>query len=125
VICPNKTIHWDVNWPPTLTGFNTYFSQCGTTDVDFNPSTAKFTTIYPNPASGQTTIDFYVDLLSEMAVEIYSISGKKVYSASVAGMHPGFHYVSVPLDDFSGGIYIVRLIQDSETTDIRKLSVIK
>ena len=125
VICPNKTISWDCNYPPTSTGFNSYFSTCGTTEVDFNPATTKFTTIYPNPATDHTNLDFYLDNISEVTIEIFSITGQNVYSISQGQVNSGFNYVTIPVNELSNGIYAVKLLQDNRIVDTRMLSVIK
>jgi hypothetical protein len=125
VICPNKTISFDANWPPTLTGFNSYFTGCGSTDVDFNPATTKFTTVYPNPASVSTTLDFYLDKVSAVAIDVYNVTGQKVFSSTQADVNVGFNYTKLQLDDFANGIYIIKLLQDRKVVDQRMLSVIK
>jgi len=126
VICPNKTVNWDVNYPATAAGFNTYFSGCGTTDViDWNPISTKFITIYPNPAAEKATIDFYLDKLSTVTVEVYNVTGEKVYSFSNSNINSGFNYFDLPLSNFSNGLYFIRLLQDNALVDVRKLSVSK
>lgn len=125
VVCPNHTINWDANYPPTLTGFNSYFSACGTTDVDFNPETTKFTTVYPNPASDRVTIDFYLDKTTPVTIEVYSIEGKLVFSNTVADVNPGFNYTYLDVDQFSGGVYVLKLLENSTMVDQRMLSVVK
>lgn len=125
VICPNKTISFDI-YPPTITGFNQYFTTCGTTEVvDFNPESTKFTTIYPNPASDRTNLDFYLDNNSTVTIEAYNVAGEKVYSLSVQDVNSGFNFTTMPLDNFSNGMYIIKLIKGNEVVDTRKLSVIK
>lgn len=115
-----------MNWSPTtITGFDTYFSNCGTTAVDFNPESTKFTTIFPNPASDQVTIDFFLDRSSAVSIEIYSMEGRKVYSAAVEGVNQGFNYANVQVGSFSHGIYVVKLLQDNSLMDQRMLSVVR
>jgi hypothetical protein len=126
VICPNHTITFDI-WPPTITPttFDQYFTGCASASVDFNPETTKFTTVYPNPASEKTTLDFYIDKVSTITIEFYNVTGQKVYSLSVPDVTQGFNYTTIPLDDFSNGIYIIKLLQNDEVVDLRMLSVTK
>ncbi len=127
VICPNKTITFDI-WPSTITSttFDTYFTACGTSAiVDFNPATTKFTTIYPNPATTEAMVDFYLDKNSTVSIDVYNVIGEKVYSLTVPDVQQGFNYTKLPLDDFSNGMYIIKLVQDDNVVDMRKLSVIK
>jgi hypothetical protein len=126
VICPNKTIAWDCNWPPSVTGFNTFFSTCGTTEtVEFNPVSTKFTTVYPNPASDKTTLDFYLDKNSSVGIKVYDITGQEVYSITTPNVSTGFNYFTMPVDQLSNGLYIVKLLQDNNMVDYRKLTVTK
>jgi hypothetical protein len=124
VICPNKTINWDCNYPPSATGFNTYFTGCGASAVDFNPETTKLTTVYPNPASVKTTLDFYLDKVSTVTIDIYNVTGKKVFSYNQADVNVGFNYAPIQVDNFANGIYIIKLVQDKKVVDQRMLSVI-
>jgi hypothetical protein len=126
VICPNKTINWDCNYPPTATGFNTYYTNCGgSAVVEFNPKSTKFTTIYPNPASERTTIDFYLDNTANVSIEVYNVTGQKVFTIAQQNLNAGFNYTVLPLDEFSNGMYIIKLVQNDVTVDLRKLSVTK
>jgi hypothetical protein len=126
VVCPNKTVNWDVNYPATATGFDTYFTGCGTTGIiDWNPTTTKFTTIYPNPATEKTTLDFYLDKPSLIIIEITNIQGQKVFEVSKNDVVTGFNYITVYFNNFNTGIYFVKLLQDNQIVDSRKLSVIK
>jgi hypothetical protein len=126
VICPNKTISFDI-WPASITPtiFDSYFNGCVSVSVDFNPENTKFTTVYPNPASEKTTLDFYIDKVSTITIEFYNVTGQKVYSLSVPDVTQGFNYTTIPLDDFSNGIYIIKLLQDNNIVDLRMLSVTK
>jgi hypothetical protein len=127
VICPNKTITFDI-WPPTITPttFDTYFATCGTNEVvDFNPVSTKFTTIYPNPASDKTTFDFYLDKNSSVSLKVYDITGQEVYSISNQNVSTGFNYFTMPVHQLSNGLYMVKLIQDNNVVDYRKLTVAK
>ncbi len=33
VVCPDKTVHYDVCWPPTVSCFDPYFEDCGATGI--------------------------------------------------------------------------------------------
>ena len=124
VICPNKTLNHDVNWPVSVTGFDSYLTACGTTgNIEWNPTTTKFITLIPNPAKEKTTIDFYLDKLSNVTVEVYDISGKKVYTFEDKNVNSGFNYFDLSLTNFESGLYFIKLLQDKTLVDSKKLSV--
>ncbi len=126
VVCPNHTIYWDKNWSPTTaTGFDSFFAQCSSSNVNFNPETTKFTTIFPNPAVDYVTVDFFLEKTALLTLEVYNIEGQKVYSSTVNNVTPGFNFTTLRLDNFSNGIYVIKLLQDQEIMDVRMLSVAK
>ena len=58
VICPDRTIHFDICWPPTLSCLNSYISQCGPPQIE-----ADFEADNPVPQIGQTVN--FTDLSTE------------------------------------------------------------
>jgi len=36
VVCPDRTVHYDVCWPPTVNCFDPYFEDCGATGITAN-----------------------------------------------------------------------------------------
>jgi hypothetical protein len=70
-------------------------------------------------------LDFYLDKISAVTIDIYNVTGQKVFSYDQADVNVGFNYTTLPLDDFANGIYIIKLLQDRKVVDERMLSVIK
>lgn len=93
--------------------------------MDYNPATTKFTTIYPNPASEAATLDFYLDNTSAVTLQMFNTTGQLVYTVTVDNVKAGFNYTKLPLDDFSNGVYIIKLLQNEKVQDVRMLSVVK
>ncbi len=126
VICPDKTVHWDVNYPPTATGFNTYFTQCSASELDEynNPLNTMLTLSYPSPANDLVTFNIFADAVSTITIEIADITGKTVY-ANGQKVNQGYFETKIDLTTLTNGTYFVRLLQDGNLKDTQKLMVVK
>ena len=52
IICPDRTVFWEINYPPVETGFDSYFSDsCGVASLSENTFDTGLQ-IYPNPTTG-------------------------------------------------------------------------
>ncbi len=71
--------------------------------------------IYPNPASDY----IYIKGINKSDVEIYDLTGKKVYSYSNANNN---HFINI--DNFKKGNYIIRIIDNNNVVN-KLISVIK
>jgi len=74
--------------------------------------------VYPNPSSGQSTIEFYIAKTTAVNISLWDLSGKKIKvlfeSASRA---PGNYQVRLDVTGLRSGTYVVRLhAQDYEET---------
>ncbi len=61
--------------------------------------------LYPNPANDKLNI-VYEAKNKNAIIEIYDISGNRIF----AGMWNGIHSLTIPLENYSDGIYFVRMI---------------
>ena len=85
------------------------FERAGTTAVD---ETAVATNIYPNPTSGNFTIEG-----AEMArVEVYNLVGQKVYEAQGKT-------VTVDASNWNKGIYMINITDQNGSSKTQKLMV--
>jgi thiol-disulfide isomerase/thioredoxin len=126
VVCPDKTISWNINNPPAVNGFDSYFAGCGSTSINENNNTlSKFTGVYPNPATEKTTFDFYLDKVSSITIDVYNITGEKVFSFSKQNVNAGYNYFELQVNNFANGMYFIKLTQENTLVDITKLSVSK
>jgi Outer membrane protein Omp28/Secretion system C-terminal sorting domain len=77
-----------------------------------NPSMGQINTIYPNPFSDVTNIEFNLENSGDVAVEIFDVFGKKVVTLSAGYMNAGMHNVRWNAADaqgtpVAGGVYMV------------------
>lgn len=67
--------------------------------------------IYPNPASNTATLSFNAMHESVATLEIFSIDGRLLHNGSFK-IHSGTNKTTVDVNDFSSGIYMVKLHTD-------------
>ncbi|MEQ9218575.1 MAG: DUF1501 domain-containing protein [Cyclobacteriaceae bacterium] len=77
--------------------------------------------LYPNPATNYTQIDFFINDIQEMRFELINLKGA-VLSSFKRKLNPGKHTVSLVLDQFSNGIYFVRVTSE-KLNETRKLII--
>ena len=124
LICPDKHVFWDVNYPPSQTGFDTYINQCAT---DHSVSTAVsnapkdlYTKIYsssPNPADDVATISFGMGDASDVVFEVYNLLGAKVMTCDAGTLGGGYHNFQLPVSSLSNGTYFVKMMADNNRYD--------
>ncbi|MBU0487879.1 MAG: T9SS type A sorting domain-containing protein [Bacteroidetes bacterium] len=124
VICPDKTVHWDVNYPPTATGFNTYFTQCGASSILSNPNiSSEISSVYPNPATTTASLTIVASAGGDYSVRLYDIFGREVFSTSAVISDKGIYESQIPVSNLSDGVYFIRLYEGSNLVDNQKLIV--
>ncbi|MEO1631888.1 MAG: T9SS type A sorting domain-containing protein, partial [Bacteroidota bacterium] len=66
---------------------------------------------YPNPATGQTRFDFYLEGSRETIaqVEVYDVLGRRVQTLVDSPLRPGSHSVVLDTHALAAGAYVVRL----------------
>jgi len=124
VVCPDHTYSHDVNYPPTATGFNSYFATCGTSAVteSSDPVQTKITLMYPLPAKDNLNAHVYVDKSSQIKIELCDILGNVVYTSNTSE-DKGYYNASIDVTTFDSGIYFIKLTQDNVVKDVQRVMV--
>jgi thiol-disulfide isomerase/thioredoxin len=124
VICPNKLIFWEVNYPPTTSGFDLYFNACIATNTETiaNLTLNKITNLYPNPANSECKIDFLLSENSTGKIEIINSLGQKIIEAEIQSNSKN---LDISLNSLTSGMYFVKLLSGNQLLDIKKLNVLK
>ena len=125
VVCPNKLIFWDVNFPPTINGFDIFFQACVTMNSGAieNLNTQVISNIYPNPASNYFNIEYnLIDKNFNTKLEIVNNLGVKVQEKSIDSSEKNSN---ISVNHLQSGIYFVKLFSDNQLIDIKKLNIIK
>ncbi|UCF63256.1 MAG: endonuclease [bacterium] len=79
---------------------------------------------YPNPFNPNTVFSFQLAVGNHVTLEIYSLSGQKIYTLLSDFRHAGFHTFEFNASDLASGIYIYRLQAGSEVV-IKKMMLLK
>ncbi|HEC42600.1 MAG TPA: 4Fe-4S dicluster domain-containing protein [Bacteroides sp.] len=76
-------------------------------------------TVYPNPASSHTNIEFSLKKASDVTIDVFNIGGKRI--KSLIKNHPyqsGKNSIEMQLSDLGTGTYIIRLSYDKTVSTI-------
>lgn len=79
---------------------------------------------YPNPASGQTTIEYNVEKQSFITISLLSILGKEISELVKKDHEPGVYRIATDVSHLSRGVYLYRMETSTGFTQTRKLTVI-
>ncbi len=79
---------------------------------------------YPNPFNPNTVFSFQLAVGNHVTLEIYSLSGQKIYTLLSAFRPAGLHTFEFNASDLASGIYIYRLQADGEVV-MKKMMLLK
>lgn len=79
---------------------------------------------YPNPASGQTTIEYTIEKQAFVTISLLSILGKEISELVKKDHEPGVHRITTDVSHLSRGVYLYRMETSTGYTQTRKLTVI-
>lgn len=65
--------------------------------------------IFPNPASEEVNIDYYLVEGSEVIIDIYDLTGKKVSSIENSIQNSGNHNINWKINNITSGIYLINI----------------
>ncbi|MFV0590120.1 MAG: T9SS type A sorting domain-containing protein [Draconibacterium sp.] len=99
-------------------------SKTGVKDVI--PQETPAFTVYPNPFSTQSVIEFKLEQAAHINLSIYNSFGQKIKVLANDDFNNGIHRFVWKGDTTNGskasaGIYLVRMIQNRETTNVQRL----
>ena len=93
-------------------GFDASYTST-TTDINEN-SGFQSLSVYPNPANSRLNIQFAVEDISNLSIQLISISGTTVYSESLSDFI-GLYNSSIETANFSNGIYLLKIVGENQT----------
>ncbi len=79
--------------------------------------------LYPNPASGQVTLEFNARQAGQCHIQIFDLQGKVVSSDNMMADGPGLQQINLSLQNLKPGTYLVHLIADGKSTGVNKLVI--
>lgn len=114
VICPtDKTMHWQINNPPTYHGFDSYVNNCKSAGIVQKTSSGdKVVQVFPNPATEFVNIKINTDEIASFRIELLSNMGEKLKS-QIYKREQGFeNQIKFNLDGLKEGSYYLTIYQD-------------
>jgi hypothetical protein len=78
--------------------------------------------LFPNPASEEAHLRFVLNKTTDFGLTIYDASGRKIYVGEDHILAPAEHDITLPIQDFEPGIYLVH-IRIGQTYIIKELLV--
>jgi len=89
---------------------NGVFTINGLVEVEQSlPEEFGLDSAYPNPFNPTTTIEFGLPFDSEVSIHIYNLQGRVVETLASEYMQAGYHSVTWNADNFSSGVYFVKM----------------
>ena len=105
---PDGTWFWQTATPVVRLNFDPTLS------INENSSFAKVGNVYPNPTSGEATISYSLMNAANVAVNVVDITGKTIYTTSVA-QNTGANSVTFDASAFTSGVYYVTVATEGST----------
>lgn len=75
--------------------------------------------IFPNPANGQTNMQFSLESDEQVNIAIYDLTGKKVMDVANGAFAAGDHTVSFDVSAMDAGMYIYTMTAGEQTTSAK------
>jgi PKD repeat protein len=79
---------------------------------------------YPNPFSTNTTVQYWLAGDTDVTIDLYDTQGRVIQQLVNGPRTKGYHKVPLSFDDFTSGVYIIRMIAGDKTS-AKMISVVK
>lgn len=89
------------------------------TSID-NELENEFLSIYPNPVNSKLNIDFKTNNFSDIEIELYNISGKKLLSTDVGQSQKS---VAIDVSKLIKGIYVLKVYNQGKLISFKKIII--
>lgn len=93
-------------------------------DNSETPSGYELLKAYPNPFNASFTLEFNLTTIGQVQLEVFDVSGSKVWSRSNYHPQPGINMIGINAANWQSGSYLVRL-QAGKKTDSERIICIK
>lgn len=76
--------------------------------------------IYPNPVSGSTTIEYFLEKIQQVSVKVFNQKGQVVYKVLEGTKGAGRHKLKLEMAAIPSGIYLCKM-QAGDQSEIKKI----
>lgn len=80
--------------------------------------------VYPNPFNPTTSIEFSLDRVSNVSIDVFDLSGRLIDNIMSGALNAGNHTVTLSGHDMTSGVYIVQMRDDNRVSQ-RKVTLVK
>jgi hypothetical protein len=80
---------------------------------------------YPNPFNPKTIINYELEIINHVDLNIYNLLGQKVATLVSDRQKAGYHQVVWDATGFASGVYLYRIMTDKGFVDTKKLLLLK
>ena len=109
VIGPNHTVFYNSNNTVNATNLqNAINNALATTGLSENNLPASSLSVLPNPTQDVTKIKLNLLNNADVILECYNLEGKKVQEIFSGNLNKGEHTISVNLEPFTNGMYLIK-----------------
>jgi hypothetical protein len=125
---------WEVNetaiyYTGSYLCLGSFFMLPGETGIETNTNMTAVgpaLSIFPNPARESFLIDYYLQHTGEIKIELYDISGRRIYTETYCQQSVGHHKAVLLTNNIAAGIYFVRLTETkTKSCEITEITIIK
>ena len=88
------------------------------------PNEFVLNSAYPNPFNPVTTLEFGIPVYGDVSIGIYSLQGRLIATLVSQNMKAGYHTVTWNADNYSSGMYFVKMVS-GEYLETQKLMLVK
>lgn len=75
--------------------------------------------IYPNPASNQSTLSFYLTNDENVTISLFNISGQRVYLSNTVQLSSGFNHIELTVNQLTSGIYFCKIQTENGSKTVK------
>ncbi|MEM7575033.1 MAG: chitobiase/beta-hexosaminidase C-terminal domain-containing protein [Bacteroidota bacterium] len=78
-------------------------------EITNEASASRLLQVFPNPASTETSLRFFLADQESTHLEIFDLGGRRLKQIEIGELLPGYHLQEISTIDLSAGVYFVRL----------------
>jgi hypothetical protein len=87
----------------------TYYNPMGIEPGTTYPQASNTLLIFPNPVKNEATVSYVLESNSDVSFILYDIRGRAVKTISQNNVTPGQHKLSVEMNGFPAGTYVIQM----------------
>ncbi|MFZ4414448.1 MAG: T9SS type A sorting domain-containing protein [Bacteroidales bacterium] len=115
VICPtDKTMHWNINNPATVHGFDQAINTCTSSDIHDKSKTTgdEKVKIFPNPTADFVNVEIKLEHTANLSCDLLGSMGEKISSKNYMDVQNGLSKFKISFESMREGNYYLTIYED-------------